>query len=192
MDGDGGARIAQCHVAELSGFFSAHDQWLFGHACLRTRGDREFAADLMQDTFEAAARAWMMLRGRTTAQQRAWLLATLANKDISELRRNQAFRRKQPDIHARYEATAADTAVQALHAIALDRAWEIIEEMPPRQKKIALMRWQHWMKASEIAAELGVAEGTVHAHLHSARGKLVAGLERYNPFGTDNGNGWPA
>ena len=34
------------------------------------------------------------------------------------------------------------------------------------------------MKASEIAAALGVAEGTVHSHLHAARGKLVAGLER--------------
>ena len=56
----------------------------------------------------------------------------------------------------------------------------------PRQKVVALMRWQHRMKASEIAAELGVAEGTVHAHLHSARGKLVAGLKRYYPFGRDN------
>ena len=27
----------------------------------------------------------------------------------------------------------------------------------------------------------------MHAHLHSARGKLVAGLERYYPFGRDNG-----
>ncbi len=53
--------------------------------------------------------------------------------------------------------------------------------MPPRQQKIALMRWQDRMKAAEIAAELGVAEGTVHAHLHTARGKLVAGLQRYYP-----------
>ena len=73
--------------------------------------------------------------------------------------------------------------------IALERAREIIEDMPPRQKKIALMRWQDRMKAAEIAAELGIAEGTVYAHLHSARGKLVAGLERYYPFGADSGKG---
>jgi DNA-directed RNA polymerase specialized sigma24 family protein len=59
--------------------------------------------------------------------------------------------------------------------------------MPPRQKAIALMRWQDRMKASEIAAALGVAEGTVHAQLHTARGKLVGGLERYYPFGQDDG-----
>ena len=43
-------RIPECHVTELADFFAAHDQWLFGHACVRTRGDRELAADLVQQT----------------------------------------------------------------------------------------------------------------------------------------------
>jgi RNA polymerase sigma-70 factor (ECF subfamily) len=189
---DGEVRIPLGHVAELSSFFAAHDRWLFGHACVRTRGDRELAADLVQDTFEAAARAWGTLRGRACGRQRAWLLGTLANKDVSEFRRREAFRRRQPDIHARYLATAADTAAQALNVIALQRAREIIEAMPPRQQKIALMRWQDRMKAAEIAAELGVTEGTVHAHLHTARAKLIAGLERYYPFAPDSGKGDPS
>ena len=192
MSDDGEVRIPLPHVAELSSFFTAHDRWLFGHACVRTRGDRELAADLVQDTFEAAARAWGTLRGRATGRQRAWLLGTLANKDVSEFRRREAFRRKQPDIHARYRATAADTAAEALNALALRRAREIIEEMPPKQQKIALMRWQDRMKAVEIAAELGVTEGTVHAHLHTARAKLIAGLERYYPFAPDRGRGDPS
>jgi RNA polymerase sigma factor (sigma-70 family) len=189
MDDSGEVRLPQRHVTELGSFFAAHDRWLFGHAFLRTRGDRELAADLVQDTFEAAARAWTRLRRRAEGQQRAWLLGTLANKDISDFRRREAFRRRQPDILARYQGAACDTAVWALNAIALEQAREIIEDMPPRQKKVALMRWQDHMKASEIAAELGIAESTVHAHLHTARGKLVAGLERYYPFGSDNGEG---
>ena len=191
MDGSGEVRLPKRHVTELGSFFTAHDRWLFGHACLRTRGDRELAADLVQDTFEAAARAWTRLRRHAASQQRAWLLSTLANKDISDFRRKEVFRRRQPDIHARYQGTVPDTAAQALNAIALDQARQIIEDMPPRQKKVALMRWQDRMKVTEIAAELGIAEGTVHAHLHSARGKLVAGLERYYPFGADNGKGAP-
>ena len=191
MDGSGEVRLPERHVTELGSFFAAHDRWLFGHACLRTRGDRELAADLVQDTFEAAARAWTGLRRRAASQQRAWLLSTLANKDISDFRRKEVFRRRQPDIQARYQGTAADTAAQALNAIALEQARQIIEDMPPRQKKVALMRWQDQMKVTEIAAELGIAEGTVHAHLHGARGKLVAGLERYYPFGADNGKGAP-
>ena len=132
MDDNGETRIPRCHVAELSQFFAAHDRWLFGHACVRTRGDPELAADLVQDVFEAAARAWTRLRGHADDRQRAWLLGTLANKDVSDFRRREAFRRGQPDIQARYQGTAADTAAQALNAIALERAREIIEDMPGR------------------------------------------------------------
>jgi DNA-directed RNA polymerase specialized sigma24 family protein len=135
MDGSGEERLPQRHVTELSSFFAVHARWLFGHAVLRTRGDRELAADLVQDTFEAAARAWTRLRRRAGSQQRAWLLGTLANKDVSDFRRKEAFRRRQPDIQARYQGTAADTAAQALNAIALDQARQIIEDMPPRQRK---------------------------------------------------------
>ena len=189
MDDAGGAVIPPHHVSELAEFFAAHDRWLFGHACVRTQGDRELAADLVQDTFEAAAVAWAALRGHPGGRQRAWLLGTLAHKDVSDLRRKAAFRRRQPEIHARYQAAAADTEAQALNAIALARAREIIDGMPPRQKEIALMRWRDRMRAAEIAAALGIAEGTVHAQLHGARRKLVAGLERYYPFGSDSGEG---
>ena len=153
---------------------------------MRTNGDRELAADLVQDTFEAAARAWPALREHDTGRQRAWLLATVANKNISAFRRTEAFRRRLPDIHVRYQPTAADTEAQALNTIALRRAREIIEAMPPRQRQVALMRWQDRMKTTEIAAELGLAEGTVHAHLHAARVKLIAGLEQYYPFAKDH------
>ena len=177
------ASIPGRHVGELHQFFVAHDRWLFGHACARTRGDRELAADLVQDTFEAAARAWDMLREHDGRRQRAWLLATMVHKDISDFRHQEAFRRRQPDIHARYQPTAADTEAAALNAIALKRARKIIEDMPPRQREIALLRWQDHLRIAEIAARLGVAEGTVHASLHNARRKLAAGLEPYYPSG---------
>ena len=183
MDDGDEVKIPGRHIAELTGFFRAHDQWLFGHACVRTRGDRELAADLLQDTFEAAARAWDMLREQTGHRQRAWLLSTLAHKDISDFRHREVFRRRQPEIHARYQSTAADTEAAALNAIALARAGEIIRDMPPRQREIALLRWQDHLRITEIAARLDVAEGTVHAQLHNARRKLIAGLERYYPSG---------
>ena len=144
----------------------------------RAGGDREPAADLVQDTFEAAARAWATLREHDSGRQRAWLLATVANKNVSEYRRRDASRRRETEIHARYQATAADTMAQALNEIALGRAREIIEGLPPRQRQVALMRWRDHVKTTEIAAKLGVAEGTVHAPLHAARGKLIAGLAR--------------
>jgi hypothetical protein len=41
MDDGGEVKIPTCHIAELTDFFAAHDRWLFGHACARTRGDRD-------------------------------------------------------------------------------------------------------------------------------------------------------
>jgi DNA-directed RNA polymerase specialized sigma24 family protein len=164
MDDSGELRLAPRHVAELSDFFAAHDRWLFGHACVRTRGDRELAADLVQDTFEAAARTWAVLRGHGGGRQRAWLLGTLANKDVSQFRRQEAFRRRQPDIQARYQATAADTAAEALNAIALDRAREIIAGMPPRQRACALTSrtcsWPISVPPSAITSPSSTPPGT--------------------------------
>ena len=110
------------HVNELAGFFAAHDRWLFGHACVRTQGDRELAADLVQDTFEAAAVAWPVLREHPSGRQRAWLLGTLAKKDVSDFRRQEAFRRRHADIHARYQATAAWWIRQAITRAMADQA----------------------------------------------------------------------
>jgi RNA polymerase sigma factor (sigma-70 family) len=134
-----------------------------GEAAIPRDQVKELAADLVQDTFEAAAIGWAALRAHPGDRQRAWLLGTLAHKDISDLRHRATFRRKQSEIHARYTATPADTEAQALNAIALARAREIIECLPPRQREIALMRWRDRMRATEIAAALGIAEGTVHA-----------------------------
>jgi hypothetical protein len=96
---------------------------------------------VMNSTMQGAA-----LREHPSGRQRAWLLGTLAHKDISDLRRRAAFRRRQPEIHARYTATAAANEAQALNAIALARAREIIDGMPPRQRQIALMRWRDRMR----------------------------------------------
>jgi RNA polymerase sigma factor (sigma-70 family) len=57
MDDGGEVKIPACHVAELTDFFATHDRWLFGHACARTRGDRELAADLVQEGNRGLIRA---------------------------------------------------------------------------------------------------------------------------------------
>ena len=197
MDDDG-RKIPEHYTGEVARFYEAHARWLFGYACLRTERDRELAAarelaaDLVQDTFEAAALDWETVRGLAPAQQRAWLRTTLAHKETSHFRRRAAFRRQQLELHRRYQATEPDPEQQALAALALERAAKIIEDLPARQKRIALMRWNDQMKESEIAAELGCAKGTVAAQLYKIRRKLIDlidGLGPYYPFAGDGGEG---
>jgi DNA-directed RNA polymerase specialized sigma24 family protein len=51
------------------------------------------------------------------------------------------------------------------------------------------MKWNDHMKGSEIAAELGCAEGTVAAQVHEIRRKLIGGLGPYYPFAGGAGEG---
>jgi DNA-directed RNA polymerase specialized sigma24 family protein len=45
------------------------------------------------------------------------------------------------------------------------------------------MRWLLGMTNTQIAAALGIADGTVAAHLSAVRGKLKASIGPYDPFG---------
>jgi RNA polymerase sigma-70 factor (ECF subfamily) len=172
---------------------------LFGHACVLARGDRTVAADLVQATFEAAARAWQTLRGLAEEQLRGWLRSTLANIAASGFRREAAFGDRLPQIEECYRDTQADLSEQApseqapseqaLSAIALERCWQVIREMPKGQHVVAVLRWQLDMKEAEIATVLGIAESTVGAQLHRARRKLIEQLGPDHPFARDDPEG---
>jgi RNA polymerase sigma-70 factor (ECF subfamily) len=187
--GEDDSQIPAHYAVEVAGFYEGHAGWLFGHACLRTESDRELAADLVQDTFEAAALDWETVRELAPAQQRVWLRTTLSHKVSSHIRRRVAFRRKQSAVHQMYSVPEPDPEQQALSALALERAVKIIEGLPARQKRIALMKWNDHMKESDIAAELGCAGGTVAAQVHEIRRKLIDGLRPYYPFAGDDDEG---
>jgi RNA polymerase sigma-70 factor (ECF subfamily) len=182
-------RITPHDAAELAACFKAHASRLFGHACVLARGDRALADDLVQATFEAAARVWQTLQGLAEEQLRGWLRSMLANIAASGFRREAALRDLLPQIETRCRDTPVHPSEQAFSAIALERCWQIIREMPKGQHVVAVLRWQLDMKEAEIAAVLGIAESTVGAQLHRARRKLIEQLGPDHPFARDDPEG---
>ncbi len=200
MGDEDGRTIPARYTAELARFYRTHAQWLYGHAYLRTQryrdldAAREVAEELVQDTFEAAARNWKTLRDRALGQQRAWLLATLAHKDTDQFRRRKLWRTKLPELHRKYQAAEPapeqqDPEQQALFALALEKTAKVIESLPDEQRVIALMKWNDHMTEAEIAAKLGCAKGNVTAQVRKIRSKLIDGLGPYYPFAEDDGEG---
>ncbi len=187
----GDEKISARDAEELAACFRAHAGGLFGYACVLARGDRALGEDLVQAAFEAAGRAWQVLRCLAEEQRCGWLRATLANIAVSGFRRDAAFRDRLPRIEARYRKTQADTPAEAFSSIVLQRCWQVIEGLPDRQQAVALLRWQQDMKESEIAAALGMAEKTVSTHVHRARRKLIAQLGPDYPFAGDDLEGAP-
>ena len=188
MDDDD-RKIPADNAAEVARFYQVHARWLFGYACLRAGGDRELGADLVQDTFEAVALEWETVRELVPAQQRVWLRATLSHEISSHIRRRVAFRRRRPELPYSYQDAEPDPERQALSPVALERAAKVMEELPDRQKRIALMKWIDHMREPEIAAELGCPKGTVAAQVHEVRRKLSDGLGPYYPFAGDDWEG---
>jgi len=182
-----GDKIPKDHAEEVADCFAAHAQGLFGYACILTRGDRALADDLVQSAFMAAARQWPTMRCLREAQRVRWLQTTVSHQAISMFRRNKALRENLPRLEAAYRAPAPDTHAAAMSGIALERCWRTIQAMPPQQHAVAVMRWLLAMTNTEIAAALGIADGTVAAHLSAVRGKLRTGLGPYDPFGYQEG-----
>lgn len=182
-----GDKIPEDHAEELGDCFAAHARGLFGYACALTRGDHALADDLVQSTFVAAARQWSTMRCLCDAQRLRWLQTTIGNLAISSFRRNGALDDRLPQLEALLRPPPADTHTEAVSAIALQRCWRIIQSLPPQQHAVAVLRWLFAMTNSEIATRLGIADGTVAAHLSAVRGKLKAGLGPYDPFCSENG-----
>ncbi len=182
------SEIPDSYRAELDGLFKDYSAMLFGYAWVQTRGDRELAEDLVQETFEAAAIAWESLRCRLPNEQKAWLSKTLVNKQISAFRRQEAFRKRIPELFALYQPAETDTANDGISAVMLEQAITEISRLPDRQHTIALMRWLCDMKISEIAAALLITEGAVTAQLAICRKKLSGALGPYYQF-PDGGKG---
>jgi RNA polymerase sigma-70 factor, ECF subfamily len=182
-----GDQIPRDHAEELAECFAAHARRLFGYACGLTRGDHALADDLVQSTFVAAARQWSTMRCLCEAQRLRWLQTTAGNLAISGFRRNEAFGNRLPGLEAASRPAPADTHAEAISGIVLERCWLVICALPPQQHAVAVMRWLLGKTNRQIAAELGIADGTVAAHLSAVRGKLKASMGPYDPFGNEDG-----
>jgi RNA polymerase sigma-70 factor, ECF subfamily len=185
-------KISAREAQELHLCFRGHARNLFGYACVLTRGDYELAHDLVQAAFEAAARAWQVLRDLAEEQRRRWLRITLEQIAVNGFRREAAFRDRLPRIEARHRKIHTDLPEQAFSPITLARCWQIIRDLPERQHAVALLRWGLDMKEGEIAAVLDVTEKTVGVHLYRVRRKLLLQLGADHPFPDDGTEGAPS
>jgi len=181
-----GDQIPKDHAEELGECFAAYAPGLFGYACALTQGDHALADDLVQAAFMAAARQWPTMRCLHDAQRLRWLHTTVGNLAISAFRRNEAFGDRLPRLEAVFRPPPADTHAEAVSGIALERCWRAIQALPPQQHAVAVMRWLFAMTNRQIAAALGIADGTVAAHLSAVRGKLKTALGPYDPFGSED------
>jgi RNA polymerase sigma-70 factor (ECF subfamily) len=144
-------------------------------------GNHHDADDIAQDVFIKVFRS--LGNFRQDSQFTSWLYRIAMNACIDHARRAVPLAAVAPMDEE--DANPLDT-VPAETPGPEDRAYagelgvvlrEAIERLPPRQRLIFTMRHFEELKLSEIAAALGLAEGTVKRQLHAAVHRLRGALK---------------
>jgi RNA polymerase sigma-70 factor (sigma-E family) len=136
-------------------------------AVLVSVGDRDTAQDLVAEAFSRAWASW-----RTVSRHpvpKAWVIRTALNANVSQWRR----RRREvplPDVVSlgdRAVPDGADSSVEPQIMAALLR-------LPARQRQVVALRLFLDLDTQCTAEVLGIAPGTVQAHM----GRAIAALRR--------------
>lgn len=159
---------ARSCVEEL---YAAHHAEIYGYLCRMVRDD-ELAADLAQETFVKAFRAYGTLIDPNRA--RAWLYQIAGRTALDELRRRRIIRfvpwtGESHDV----DSSAEDIALSHRLTGDLERA---LASIPERQRMALLLAEVQGLNGAELGESLGVSNVAARALLSRGRESLRQAL----------------
>ena len=159
---------ARAFVEEL---FALHHAEIYSYLARMVRDD-ELAADLTQETFVKAYRAFETLED--AARVRSWLYQIASRTALDELRRRRIIRFIPWTGESRgTEISAEDAALHGRLSGEMERA---LAAIPERQRNALLLAEVHDLTGLELAAALGVSHVAARALLTRARESLRQAL----------------
>ena len=151
--------------------YAAHHAEIYSYLSRMLR-DEELAADLTQETFVKAFRAFDTLADR--ARARAWLYQIAGHTALDELRRRRIVRFIPWTGESRGSgASAEEVALHGRLSAEMERA---LSAIPPRQRQALLLAEVHELTGLELAHALGVSHVAARALLTRARESLRQAL----------------
>ncbi|WP_330358819.1 sigma-70 family RNA polymerase sigma factor [Streptomyces chartreusis] len=178
----------QENVQQVSALWEREAAGLTRYSMVRTGGDRAAADDLVQQAFLAAFLQWeKSLAGLDAEQRRSWLRTVCRRKWIDGIRRETLGNRLQPDVDLLYTQVSEDPAHAVIAREDLDRCWQVIRELSPRRREVALLYFIEQQSEMRIAELLGIQASGVRKHVAKARQALreaVGGLLEAEPVET--------
>ena len=172
------AALLRAHVAGDHDAFAElvrrHRDRLWAVA-LRTLGDREDAADAVQDALLSAFRAADRFRGDSAIT--TWLHRIVVNACLDRVRRRQArptvpLPEQDIGLPVARGGTDSDTALTVQAALS---------QLPADQRVALVLLDMQGYSVAEIATMLGVAEGTVKSRCARGRARLAVILGHLRP-----------
>ncbi|BFU47997.1 RNA polymerase sigma factor SigM [Krasilnikovia sp. MM14-A1004] len=155
---------------------------------LRTIGDREEAADAVQDALLSAHRAAARFRGESAVT--TWLHRIVVNASLDRLRRRQSH----PTVPLPDGSRADDTPTAPEPAAPVqdhDTALVVraaLGDLPADQRAAIVLVDVQGYAVAEAATILGVAEGTIKSRCARGRARMALALAHLRAGGGDNGH----
>ncbi|MGH3313030.1 MAG: RNA polymerase sigma factor SigM [Streptomyces sp.] len=192
------ARVAEADDRELLARHVDGDRQAFGElvrrhrdrlwaVALRTLGDREEAADAVQDALISAYRAAHTFRGQSAVT--TWLHRITVNACLDRARKTASRRTSLTDDTERldqllepHESAAVPAERQDLHRQLI----AALAELPAEQRAALVLVDMQGYPVAEAAEVLGVAVGTVKSRCARGRARLLPLVTHLRP----NGEGW--
>jgi len=151
-------------------------------------GSQAVAEEAVQDTWLAVVRGVQRFEGRSTFK--TWLFHILANRARSAGGREQRSGGGHEPLvdDDRFDSTGAwvdppeqwaDRVDDRLAATALaGRVKELIEQLPPTQRQVVLLRDVEGVPAPDVCKVLGLTDGHQRVLLHRGRSSVRASLSK--------------
>lgn len=143
-------------------------------------GNRESAADLLQETFLRVWRRLPELSGLSADRQRAWIFTAAKNLVIDSYRARAAHNATKAAMHSGGAAATAgpldDPSVMADYTDRRTQVDKAIERLPEAQRVVLALHLAGNLSSAEVGEQLGVPPGTVRYRLSEARRKLTIDL----------------
>jgi RNA polymerase sigma factor (sigma-70 family) len=158
-------RSRQPDFAEF--YRAAKDECLF--AVLVSVGDRDTAQDLVAEAFARAWASWPTVSAHPAPA--AWVVRTALNAGVS------CWRRRRREVPVADLAVVADRPAGDAAGGGVDpRIMAALVRLPERQRQVVALRLFLDLDTGHTARVLGVAPGTVQAHLGRAMASLRSEL----------------
>jgi RNA polymerase sigma-70 factor (ECF subfamily) len=180
-DADFVTRIARGDEAAFTLAYERYADTLFG-SLVRFSGDREVAAEVVQDTFLTLWHKAGQFDPRSGTLL-GWLLRIARNRAIDRFRAEARRPRatavvlgSPPDVAAADTDHATDPTAEA------DRRWlrsvvrTFVAQLPDEERDVVLLAYAGGLSQSEVSSRTGLPLGTVKSRTRRALAHLRAGL----------------
>ncbi|KJK48720.1 hypothetical protein UK23_16275 [Lentzea aerocolonigenes] len=149
--------------ATFGAFYESTAAQVTATVCRMTKGDRDLAADVVQEAYLAMFGCWPARERLHREDNRRYVVGIAANKvcDVYRRRQKHVELDDEPDVHS-FE----DDLVSRLDEVAaLAAVRELIERQPPRRRVVVAMYFIEGIEYADIAKAVDITESTVRTQV---------------------------